>query len=146
MYSAALPYRATTVPLRVVVVLGPAFGGFRIAFRAGLFGLDWPAGFEILEAAVLRHLRRFASISPERRARLREEPLPPLLDPELSARAGVVDGMIASEEAGGTLVVMRASFPFRLWPFGGWAVFEAGRIGSDGRLALVSHEELQRYW
>ena len=117
-----------------------------MAFRAGLFGLDWPAGFEVLEAAVLRELRLFASLSPERRARLHEDPLPPHPGPVIDNRAGVVDGIVASENDSGTLVVMCAQFPFRLWPFGGWVVFEAGKIAPNGELALVSHDELQQYW
>jgi hypothetical protein len=134
------------MPLRIVSVFGPPFGGFRVAFRAGVFGLDWPAGFEVLEQAVLRELRLFASLSPERRARLREDPLPPHPGPQIGNRTGVVDGAIASEGPSGTRIVMCASFPFSVWPFGGWAVFEAGTVTPEGQLILVSHDELQNYW
>ena len=134
------------MPLRVVRVFGPPFGGFRLAFRAGIFGLNWQAGYEVLEQAVLRELHLLAALSPERRMRLQEDPLPPNPGPQIGDLIGTVDGVIASEDASGTLVVLCASFPFRFWPFGGWAVLEAGKVSPDGHLDLVSEDELQRYW
>jgi hypothetical protein len=42
------------MPIRVVVLLnlGPLFGGFRFATRPGMFGLDAPRAFAVLERSV----------------------------------------------------------------------------------------------
>lgn len=139
-------HQRRALPIRIVVAFGHLFGGFRVAFRAGFFGLDWPEGFAVLEATALQELRWFAALSPERRARLKEDPLPLRPGPQLGDRTGVVDVAIGPEDEQGTLVAMLALFPFRLWPLGGWAALAAGRITPEGRLELVDQEELQGYW
>lgn len=136
------------MPIRVLTPLhlGPAFGGFRIALRAGVLGFDWPAGFAALEAAANNELHFVAHLSPERRARIVEDPPPLRPPPRCSDRLGVVDDLMIPIDDGATLLVLRAFFPFRFWPFGGWALYHGGRISRDNQLEVLSTEELQAFW
>jgi hypothetical protein len=136
------------VPIRTVIALnlGPPFGGFRIALRAGALGLNWPEAFAALEAAASTELQLLAALTPERRARMREEPLPARPPPQYGDRLGVIDGMMAPTEDRATLLLLRAIFPFRFWPLGGWAVYVGARIGADNQVETLSTEQLEKYW
>jgi hypothetical protein len=136
------------MPIRVVTPLhlGPVFGGFRIALRAGVLGFDWPAGFAALEAAANTELNFVAALSPERRACIVEDPPPLRPPPRCQGRLGLVDDLMIPTEDGATLLVLRAFFPFRYWPFGGWALYHGGRISPDNELEVLSSEELGDYW
>jgi len=136
------------VPIRAIIPLslGSPFGGFRIALRAGALGLDWPDGFAALEQAANTQLQLLAALTPDRRARLREDPLPPRPPPQCGDRFGVIDVMLAQIEDGTTLLLLRGGFPFRLWPLGGWVVYVGARIGADNRVEILSTEQLERYW
>lgn len=133
------------MPRRIVTVFGSSFHGFRISFVAGLLGVDWPEGYNVLERTVLQELRLFATLSPERRSLIAaSEPTRP--PPQMEDHIGDVEAVVAEEDETDSLVIMCASFPFRFWPFGRWAVYEGGRISPNGELAIISEDELNHYW
>jgi hypothetical protein len=137
----------TAAPIRAVVLfnLGPAFGGFRVAVPPGTYGLDHPEAFEALEDAIDKAYALLAVLPPERWRGLSKDAYDMAL-PRLDDRVGVIHGSgTATSDAAGA-VVLRASFPFRFWPLGGWVVYDGRHRSLNGTWSRFTHEELDECW
>jgi hypothetical protein len=132
------------VPIRTVVLfnLGDAFGGFRMAVRPGLFGLNDPDAFLALESTIHDVQQSLSFHPPSRWPAIAAS----VARPQINGREASVDliGDAADDRDGD--VVMRAYLPFHLWPLGGWVVYEAWRRTSDGSWASFGEEKLAEMW
>ena len=63
------------------------------------------------------------------------------MEQDLGERYGFVDFTIDNDD-----VVMRAHYPFRIWPLGGWAVFEGWHRDADGKWVPFTEDELAILW
>ena len=135
-------------PVRIVVFfnIGPPFAGFRAAGRPGMLGLDNAAAFEALEHAIQKAFVLLRAHPPSAWQELAAGDSFRATIPRFENREGVIDvtGDATHDEAGD--VVLRAFIPFSLWPLGGWAVYEAWHLGTDGVWTPLSHEELATLW
>ena len=126
--------------------IGPPFGGFRVAVRPGAFGLNNPAAFAALDAAIQEALSSLSAHPPSSWPGLHASgalaPTPPRFD----GREGAIDVTgDATDDAAGD-IVMRAFLPFPRWPLGGWAAYEAWHRDSSGMWTPFSEEELAIVW
>ncbi len=135
------------MPVRAVILLnvGPPFGGFRLAARPGMLGLDYPDAFVALERAIERAYTLLSAHRPADWPTIAQTGFD-LAIPRLGEREGFIDftGSAMSDEAGE--VVARACFPFPAWPFGGWVVYEGRHRALDGTWTPFTTEELTRLW
>ncbi len=133
---------------RVVVIfnLGPPFGGFRLAARAGLLGADNPAVFEALEQAIETAYTLLRAHPPSTWQQLAADDFFTAAIPRYEDREGVIDvtgdGVLRTPGD----VLLRAFLPFRFWPLGGWAAYGAWHRESDDGWTSFNEEELRNVW
>jgi len=137
------------VPVRAVIFLslGPPFGGFRIAGRPGLFGLDNPRAFQTLERSIEGTYTLLSAHRPADWMGIAQtETGFEAAAPRLGERTGFVDctGDAMTDETG--KVILRACFPFRWWPLGGWVVYEGRHRALDGTWTPFTADELAKLW
>jgi hypothetical protein len=135
------------MPLRAVVLfgVGPAFGGFRIALRAGSLGLDHPLAFQELERAVMRAQSLLMPHPPEAWPGMGEAAFRAAV-PRLGGHEGTLDVMGSATSHVDGEVLLRASLPLRGWPFGRWVVYEGWHRTGTGTWSLFTADELQDVW
>lgn len=135
------------MPLRAVVLLniGPAFGGFRLAARPGVIGLDDPAAFAALESAIEAAYTLLSAHPPSRWPAL-AGPGFASATPRLGEREGAIDCTVTATDDTAGEVWLRAWLPFAPWPLGGWAVYEGRHRAADGTWTPFSPEELAALW
>ena len=136
------------MPLRIVVLtrIGSPAGGFRIAFKPGVF--DWPEGFVALERTLRESANYITGLPKDRRFRMLrgEEQGPDTLVPRIDGREGGVHLSGGFQEDGTADIVLRASLNFRWWPLGEWAVYDGVHIRADGTSSAFSDSELAEVW
>lgn len=136
------------MPQRALVLLnvGPPFGGFRLAVNPGIFGATGSAAFPALERIVYNLQSVLAAHRPDTWSRLVESDAM-LGDPAelFGGRPGRVDFTCDPDSNTGDVVV-RAFLPFRVWPLGGWAVYDAWHREADGTWVPFAEEELAILW
>jgi hypothetical protein len=135
------------MPIRVVVLFnfGPLFGGFRFATRPGMFGLDDPLAFAVLERSVESAFTLLSAHDPADWA----EVTPTGFDvaiPRLEGREGYIDGLGDGCISGVGEIILRACLPFQGWPLGGWVVYEGRHRAPDGTWTSFTAEELAEVW
>ena len=137
-----------TTPIRILVLfnLGPPFGGLRLAVHPAVFGVRDAEPYRNLEALVRAIFTRLEPMAAEPWSRVGEVLAADLELRALSARAGVVDFGRREDPDGTRHVVARGFVPFRLWPLGGWAVYDGRHFGSSGDVSPYTEEELGVIW
>ena len=136
------------MPIRRVLLLniGPAFGGFRIAAAPGRYGLDNPDAFAALEQSVET---AFSVLSGHQPAEWPSLAVTGLLD-AARPRLGMLEGSIdcsGTEEGDGVLgVVVRAHLAFARWPLGGWIVYDGRFRAKDVSRSPFTSEQLALWW
>jgi hypothetical protein len=133
---------------RIIILfnLGPPFGGFRIAARAGLLGFDNPAAFLALERAIDTAYTLLRAQPPDTWQQLAADDSFAAAIPSHDGRAGVIDLTGDGVTSTPGVVLVRAFLPFRFWPLGGWAVYGAWHRGTDGTWTPFSEEEMAGVW
>ena len=134
--------------IRVLILFDPRspFGGFRIAMGPGLVGASDCAAFRALERAVHNLRSVLAAYPPDTWPRLaRSEAAIGDAADFFEGRPGFIDLNCDFSCPTGDLVV-RALLPFRRWPFGGWAVYDAWHREADGSWVPFGEDELNELW
>lgn len=136
------------MPQRTLVLfnIGPPFGGFRLAVNPHLFGASGSTAFPALERVIQNLQSVLAAHPPDTWSRLVESE-GMIGDPAelFGGRPGRVDFTCDPASTTGDVVV-RAFLRFRLWPLGGWAVYDAWHREADGRWVGFAEEELAEVW
>jgi hypothetical protein len=133
---------------RAVVIfnIGPPFGGFRMAVRPGMFRLDHPAVFTVLEEAVQTAFSTLSRHSPDTWPQLHAAGELTAIPPRFDGREGMIDVTGNPADTSGGELVLRAFLPFSGWPLGGWAVYAAWHRQPDGTWSPFSEKELASVW
>jgi hypothetical protein len=122
-------------------------GGFRLAVARGVFGLDWPEGYAVLERTVAEFAKDVLAMPYTRLVPPHQEDFPERPGPRLGDREGFVDGVVSPPEADGTVrLLVRGSFGMKGWPLGYWVVWTGYRLSPSGTVSLLSDEELSSVW
>lgn len=137
----------TSMPVRGVVLfnLDAPFGGFRAAGPPGLFGLDDPKAFAVLERAIESAFTLFSAHQPADWPVIAPTGFAAAV-PCLEDREGFIDYCGSAVTEGHGEVILRACLPFRAWPLGGWVVFEGRHRALDGSWRPFTPEELAELW
>jgi hypothetical protein len=133
------------MPVRVVVYLSFGASGFRMAGRPGTLGMDYPRAFEVLEHSIEIAFTLLRAHPPSEWIALSQSALD-FAVPRLGEREGYIDCMGDAVIEGAGDVVLRACFPFRVWPLGGWVVYEGRHLGADGSWTPFTEEEQAALW
>lgn len=135
------------MPIRSVVLLnlGAPFGGFRVAGRPGLFGLDDPRAFAVLERAIESAFTLLSAHQPAEWPEIAPTGFAAAV-PRLEDCEGFIDCCGSALTEGHGEVILRACLPFRAWPLGGWVVFEGRHRALDGSWRPFTPDELAELW
>src|SRR5512145_2680613 len=118
-----------------------------MAIRPGLLGLNWQAGFELLEHHLAGLGREIAAMPYDRFVSPRREDFPERPGPRHDEREGWVDQVVDSSTPEDAIrVYLRGSLPFSWWPVGCWVVRDGFRVSRDGAPKPLSAEELGEVW
>jgi len=130
----------------VLFSFGAPFGGFRLAIGPRAVGGRDSATFGALERAVHNLRSVLAAHPPDRWAQLAQSEVAIGDAAKLfEGRSGFVDFQCDPRSTTGDVVV-RAWCPFRLWPLGGRAVYDAWHREADGTWVPFGEEELAALW
>ena len=136
------------MPLRTVVLftIGEPLGGFRMAFAPGIFGLNNVQAFTALERT-LQALKSVLSVHPpDTWQRISEGDALELAEVmDFGEREGFID-FTTDVTKSKCEVVLRAFLPFRIWPFGGWAVYAGWHRNGEEAWVPFSQDELATLW
>ena len=102
--------------------------------------------FSVLERIVQKACSAISAYPAETWQRLTEsDALAEAIEEDLDERHGVVDFTTNVDDPASD-VVMRVFFPFRIWPLGGWAVYEGWHRNAGAKWVRFTQDELAKLW
>jgi len=131
----------------VILNIGPPFGGFRLAARAGFLGLNNRKIFEKLERGIdsIFEVLNKTAIDNWQNAIVNHSESKDFKK-IMGSRPGIMDYSVDEETNGHVKLIVRACIPFRIFSFGGWTVYDGIILKDDNMPYRLSDQELFKYW
>jgi hypothetical protein len=136
------------MPFRSIVLLhfGQPFGGFRLALRAGIFGINNKKAYESLEKTIDAIFDVYKKTPFEEWSKLNEDDSLNKLLPEIGNSLGAIDFSFDTGNNQCREITARGSISFSLWRMGGWVVHDGIRIDKDTGASKFSEIDLSEIW